>query len=295
MAVTIPASGYMENSLRNKGEMKDSFELIRDAIDTIDASVDQNISDISQLQIDVAALSGIASATETSEGIIELANISEVQTGTDTTRAITSAGLSSRTATETRTGIAELATNTEVQTGTDTSRIITPAGLSSRTATETRTGIIELATNTEVLTGTDTSRAVTPAGLQSKINSFVDDWNDLTFTFNSDYETNSTTLPQFQYRITNTGTAIELVGRVYCNSATPGLLVGYFNSWSTQSTMTAGDNIEFMIMQYYSGTYSSKNAQLTYVSSSEIRLIIVGDPYANYIFNNIISIDLDSY
>ena len=294
MAVTLPASGYMENSSRTKGEMKTSLEQLRDAISTIDSEVDQNISDISTLQAEVDVLSGLSSATETSEGIVELATTLEVQAGTDTVRCVTPAGLDSRTATETRTGIAEIATTLEVQTGTDNERIVTPSGLRSCVATETRPGVAELATNAEVLTGTDTARIVTPSGLQNKINSLIDNWNDLTFIFNSDYETNSTTLPQFQYRITNNGTAIELIGRIYCNSATPGNIVGYFNSWPTQSTMTPGDSIEFMIMQYSTG-YTSKNASLTYVSSSEIRLIIVGDSYYNYIFNNIISIDLNSY
>lgn len=41
------------------------------------------------------------------------------------------------------------ATAAEVQAGTDTSKAVTPAGLSSRTATETRTGLVELATAAE--------------------------------------------------------------------------------------------------------------------------------------------------
>jgi len=84
-------------------------------------------------------------------------------------------------------GIVELATNAEITTGTDTSRAITPAGLKSRVAvpvpagakftdtapsdaTLTVKGIVELATNTEIATATDTKRAITPAGLKSSIN-----------------------------------------------------------------------------------------------------------------------------
>lgn len=70
-------------------------------------------------------------------------------------------------ATETVMGVAELATAAEVQTGTDTERIVTPAGLSSRTATTTRTGLVELATDAEGQTGTDTARAVTPAVMRA--------------------------------------------------------------------------------------------------------------------------------
>lgn len=57
-------------------------------------------------------------------------------------------------ATTTSTGVVELATDTEVQTGTDTSRAVTPKGLASRTATETRTGVVEKATSTEMSNGT---------------------------------------------------------------------------------------------------------------------------------------------
>lgn len=68
-------------------------------------------------------------ATATAAGIVELATAAEVQAGTDATRAVTTAGLVSRTATDIRTGIVELATAAEVQTGTDTTRVVTPAGL----------------------------------------------------------------------------------------------------------------------------------------------------------------------
>jgi len=108
-------------------------------------------------------------ASGTVSGIIELATNAEVQTGTDGVRAVTPAGLASRTATETRTGIIELATSAEVQAGSDTARAVTPAGLASRTATTTRAGLVELATNTEATTGVDTARAVTPANVKAVI------------------------------------------------------------------------------------------------------------------------------
>ncbi len=71
-------------------------------------------------------------------------------------------------------GIVELATHAEVQTGADTVRAVTPAGLNACTATETRRGVVELATTAEVLTGTDTERAVTPAGLAAKVAALID-------------------------------------------------------------------------------------------------------------------------
>lgn len=108
-------------------------------------------------------------ASDTVSGIIELATDAEVQAGTDAVRAVTPAGLASRTATETRTGIIELATDAEVQAGVDAVRAVTPAGLASRTATETRTGVVELATRAEAVAGMDTTRAVTAAGVAAAI------------------------------------------------------------------------------------------------------------------------------
>lgn len=107
-------------------------------------------------------------ASTTVKGLVELATGPETQADSDSTRAVTPAGLASRTATETRSGLVELATNLETQTGTDTSRAVTPAGLASRTATETRAGVVELATDLETQTGTDTARAVTPASLTAR-------------------------------------------------------------------------------------------------------------------------------
>lgn len=66
-------------------------------------------------------------------------------------------------------GLIKLATNSEVQTGTDATKAVTPAGLSSRTATDTRTGLIELATSTEAALLVDSSRAITPATLSSAL------------------------------------------------------------------------------------------------------------------------------
>lgn len=71
-------------------------------------------------------------------------------------------------ASTTTSGIVELATATETTAGTDTTRAVTPAGLAALTATETRAGLVELATSAEAIAGTDTTRAVTPAGLAGK-------------------------------------------------------------------------------------------------------------------------------
>lgn len=77
-------------------------------------------------------------------------------------------------ASETVSGVVELATTVEAATGTDTSRAVTPAGVAAyvsanppsvSAASETVAGIIELATLAEAQAGTDTTRAVTPANL----------------------------------------------------------------------------------------------------------------------------------
>lgn len=72
-------------------------------------------------------------------------------------------------ATETVQGKVELATAAEVITGTDTTRAVTVAGLVGRTATDTRTGLVELATTAEAAAGTSTGLAVTPAGVAAAI------------------------------------------------------------------------------------------------------------------------------
>lgn len=78
-------------------------------------------------------------------------------------------------------GIVELATLTEVATGTDTVRAVTPEGVrqertaivalipsAAPSASETVQGIVEMATVAEVATGTDTTRAVTAAGVRQE-------------------------------------------------------------------------------------------------------------------------------
>lgn len=104
-------------------------------------------------------LSAHYAATESQRGFVELASQSEVNTGTDTARAVTPAGLAGRTATETRAGVIELATTTEVTTGTDTTRAVTPAGLAAFLGS----GGALFASSAETLAGTSAVKAITPA------------------------------------------------------------------------------------------------------------------------------------
>ena len=92
-------------------------------------------------------------ATTTVLGLVYLATAAEVQTGTDTVKAITPSTLSARTATETRTGIAAIATQTEVNTGTDDTKIVTPLKLKTNLATyKYATNVVVAAAGAQVIT-----------------------------------------------------------------------------------------------------------------------------------------------
>lgn len=112
-------------------------------------SVDFNIGDVLVAIVDNASTTTYASnwlslevnrdqATESVLGLVTLATQTEVNTGTNTTDAVTPATLAGRTATETRAGIAEIATQTETNTGTDDATIVTPLKL--KTLLDNRTG-----------------------------------------------------------------------------------------------------------------------------------------------------------
>lgn len=124
----------------------------------------------------------VPDSTEATKGKIRIATVAEATAGTNTTAAVTPAGLAAAvpSATESTKGKVELATVLEATAGTDTTRAVTPAGLSAAIsaagggsvtpdATESVKGKVELATVAEATAGTDTTRAVTPAGLSAAI------------------------------------------------------------------------------------------------------------------------------
>ena len=90
----------------------------------------------------------------------------------------------------------ELATNAEVNTGSDTARAVTPAGLAQATsllqATATQKGASELATQAEVLTGTDAVRVITPKTLRDAVAT-----SEISRSTASDPDTSNTTLQEF--------------------------------------------------------------------------------------------------
>ena len=85
-------------------------------------------------------------ATTTVLGLVYIATQTEVNTGTDAVKAVTSATLAGRTATESRTGIAALATQTQTNTGTDDATIVTPLKLKTNLATYKYTGNVVVTT-----------------------------------------------------------------------------------------------------------------------------------------------------
>jgi len=112
-------------------------------------------------------------------------------------------------ATTTTPGVVQLATNAETQAGTDTTKVITPANLSSRTATETRSGIAEVATQAETNTGTDDTTIVTPLKLTTFLSSVGVPASSVNLTPTINGWTNAQqALQDAVYDITSTGLTI---------------------------------------------------------------------------------------
>ncbi|BAQ23221.1 long tail fiber, proximal subunit [Edwardsiella phage PEi26] len=137
-------------------------------------------------------------STDSRIGLIQIAKQTEVDAGTDYTKAVTPKTLNDRKASETLTGIAEIATQAELDGGTDDVRISTPLKIKTHFADTTRRevtaasglevtgtvwdkisfnikpsaeaqrGTARLATQGEVDTGTDDATIVTPLKLQRK-------------------------------------------------------------------------------------------------------------------------------
>ena len=120
------------------------------------------ISDVDS--VDAAALAdwtivqkNLEAATTTTVGYVELATTAEVNTGTDTTRAVTADAIDN----------SDRSVKLDAITGTNTG--------DEPVASDTVSGTVELATIAEVNTGTDATRAVTPdslegSALQIKVN-----------------------------------------------------------------------------------------------------------------------------
>lgn len=146
-------------------------------------------------------------------------------------------------ATETTAGVVELATVAEVAAGTDSSRAVTPAGLSARTATETRTGVVELATTAEVQAGTDTTRAVTPAGLSKVIRKQI---QSITTSVASNALTLGlapTTLDFRSGELTSGAVNTRTISAALSLAVPPGATLGTVNAVAARLAILAIDNV----------------------------------------------------
>jgi len=114
-------------------------------------------SDVTSGTFDPARL---PAATDTAQGAVELATTAEALTGTDTTRAVTPAGV--KAVADTKAATSHTHAASDITSGTlDAARL--PA------ATAIASGAVELATVAECQAGTDTTRATTPEGVAAAI------------------------------------------------------------------------------------------------------------------------------
>lgn len=126
-------------------------------------------------------------AKEDFRGIVELATLEEVQTGEDTTRVVTPAGLAARTATETRAGLVELATKVEAEGGVDNTRYVTPLRVlqllraAASNATEALAGVLRIATQAEVDAGGLDTVMVTPKKMRAGFSILLEENGHITF------------------------------------------------------------------------------------------------------------------
>ena len=120
--------------------------------------------------------SSVPDATETTEGIAEIANQNEGRGGTDNSRIMTAKRVldflrngTGASATTSRRGTAEVATQSEVDSRSGNSKFVTPSTLPEASAvpnaSTTVRGIAELATQSEVDARSDNSKIVTPSTL----------------------------------------------------------------------------------------------------------------------------------
>lgn len=113
---------------------------------------------LSGLQISGTTLSP-TSSSDTAQGIVEMATLAEVATGTDTVRAVTPAGVAQQIATR-------AATN-HTHTSSQITDFASAVDARIPATSSTQAGVIQLATDTEAAAGSVTSKAVTPSNLRA--------------------------------------------------------------------------------------------------------------------------------
>lgn len=163
-----------------------------DGAGTGDLVAANNLSDVASAATAFANIKQAAS--ETATGVVELATTAETVTGSDTSRAVTPAGVAAAIAALVDSSPAALNTLDELAAAlgddpnfattvatsigekaaksanlSDLASAATAFGNIKQAASETATGVVEMATTAEVVTGSDTSRAVTPAGVKAAL------------------------------------------------------------------------------------------------------------------------------
>jgi hypothetical protein len=122
---------------------------------------------------DVVKVNEVPQATETVQGIAEIADQAEVDAGTDDERFVTPLKLTAfpavNQATEDIAGVAEIATQVETDAGVLDDKIVSPLKLEGRQSTTLLTGLARRATQGEVDTGTEAAAFVTPETLSSTL------------------------------------------------------------------------------------------------------------------------------
>lgn len=189
-------------------------------------------------------VSGVTINLQNAQGILPIAS-----GGTGESVAANAFNNLKQPATSTYSGVVELATSAEVIAGTDTTRAVTPAGLASVVASTTLPGLVELATDAEAQTGTDTTRAITPANLLAA-NVVA---STVTATTSGTSVTLTGTIPSTAKRVTvildqvsTSGTSPVLVqlgtsGPVWVTSGYSGTAD---NAYGTPTAYTAGMGVE---------------------------------------------------
>jgi len=107
----------------------------------------------------------VASATESAEGIAEIADQTEMDAGTDDVRFVTPKKFRDTAATDTQRGTLRTATVAQTETGTNDTRAVTPAAFAGTAAAEGQIGTIAIADQATVDAGVDDTQAVTAAKL----------------------------------------------------------------------------------------------------------------------------------
>lgn len=127
---------------------------------------------------------GIVPASETAQGIVELATSAETTTGTDTTRAAHPAGVAAAIAASAanprpnveRNNVLVATAPPVLDFSTAFTVTESPAGevnIGMSGASETAEGVVERATTAEAEAGMDTTRYVSPAGVNAAVNAAV--------------------------------------------------------------------------------------------------------------------------